>query len=71
MTEVYFMRKKIHLKTSVEKNDMTDKWIQLLIQRIIVEQLDVPYQLKAKLLYQTFIRRNEENKNEEENKKEK
>ena len=50
---------------------MTDKWIQLLIQRIIVEQLDVPYQLKAKLLYQTFIRRNEENKNEEENEEEK
>ena len=58
------MRKKIHLKTGTENNALTDKWIQLLIQRIIVEQLDVSYRLKAKLLHQTFIQRNEENKYE-------
>ena len=64
MTEVYFMRKKIHLKTGVGNNAVTDKWIQLLIQRIIVEQLDVSYRLKAKLLRQTITQTKEDNKDE-------
>lgn len=55
------MRRKIHLQTGAENNTVTDKWVQLLIQRIIVEQLDVSYQLKAKLLHKTLIsERNEE-----------
>ena len=58
------MRRKIHIKTGTENDGMTDKWIQLLIQRIIVEQLDVSHRLKAKLLHQTFIQRKEENKYE-------
>jgi len=58
------MRKKIHIKTGVENNAMTDKWVQLLIQRIIIEELDVSHRLKAKLLHQTTIHRNEENEYE-------
>lgn len=55
------MRRKIHLQTGTENNTVTDKWVQLLIKRIIVEQLDVSYQLKAKLLHKSLIpKRNEE-----------
>ncbi|MFJ7735612.1 hypothetical protein ACIQ2D_04640 [Lysinibacillus sp. NPDC097287] len=55
------MRKKINLSLGTEHNSATDKWIQLLIQRIIVEQLDVPVQLKARLLHQTLLKeRNED-----------
>ncbi|MBD3108059.1 hypothetical protein IEO70_06735 [Bacillus sp. AGMB 02131] len=57
------MRRKVHLYTSSENNGATNKWIQLLIQRIIVEQLDVSYQLRARLLHQALTKaRNEEDK---------
>ncbi|WP_339173781.1 hypothetical protein MKY51_15715 [Solibacillus sp. FSL R5-0691] len=49
------MRRKIHLQIDSENNTVTEKWMQLLIQRIIVEQLDVPYRLKAKLLHQVLL----------------
>ncbi|WP_179951874.1 hypothetical protein [Bacillus sp. TE8-1] len=53
------MRRKVNLHTSSEINPVTDVWLQHLIQRLIVEQLDVPYRLKAQLLHQT-LKQNEE-----------
>jgi hypothetical protein len=50
------MRKKIHLHISSEVNSVTDVWVQHLIQRIIVEQLEVPFRLQAKLLHQSLSR---------------
>lgn len=55
-----YMRKKIHLKAGSEYNAATDKWIEHLVQRIIVEQLDIPHQLQAKLLYRSLIKRKED-----------
>lgn len=51
-----FMRKKINIQTESEMNPVADIWIQHLIQRIIVEQLDVPYRLQSKLLYQNIVK---------------
>lgn len=48
------MRKKVQLQTESEVNTVTDLWIQHLIQRIIVEQLEIPHRLQAKLLHQTL-----------------
>ena len=50
------MRRKIHLQISSENNTVTDNWVQLLMQRIIVEQLDVSHRLKAKLLHQVLMK---------------
>ncbi|MHA6261513.1 hypothetical protein ACXYMX_16760 [Sporosarcina sp. CAU 1771] len=49
------MRRKINLSIGSEVNPVTDVWIQYLIQRIIVEQLEVPYRLQAKLLHQNYL----------------
>lgn len=51
-----FMRKKIKIHTEFEMNPMADIWMQHLIQRIIVEQLDVHHRLQAKLLYQNIAK---------------
>lgn len=51
-----FMRKKINIRTQSEMNPMVDIWMQHLIQRIIVEQLDVHHRLKAKLLSQKNVK---------------
>lgn len=48
------MRKKIKIQTEAEYNEATEKWVQLLIQRIIIEQLDIPPRLKAKLLHNSL-----------------
>ncbi|MEH7110219.1 hypothetical protein [Bacillus sp. JJ1764] len=50
------MRKKINIQTESEMNPVADIWMQHLIQRIIVEQLDVPHRLQAKLLYQNNVK---------------
>ncbi|MDT2048034.1 hypothetical protein [Priestia flexa] len=47
------MRKKIHLSTGDQNNKVTDKWGELLIKHIILDQLDIPPRLKAKLLHQS------------------
>ncbi|WP_025118635.1 hypothetical protein [Bacillus sp. H1m] len=54
------MRRKVNLRTSSEMDSVTDVWIQHLIQRLIVEQLDVPYRLKAQLLHQTLKQKQNE-----------
>ena len=56
-----FMRKKITIKTELEQNTIANIWMQHLIQRIIVEQLDVHPRLQAKLLYQNIVRGREKN----------
>ena len=56
-----FMRKKINIQTESEMNPVADIWFQHLIQRIIVEQLDVPHRLQAKLLYQKIVKGRENN----------
>lgn len=48
------MRKKVQIRTVSESNDVTNIWIQHLINRIIVEQLNLPHRLQAKLLYKTL-----------------
>ncbi len=52
--EVINMRKRIEVRTISEKNEATNMWIQYLVIRIIVEQLNLPHRLKAKLLYETL-----------------
>ena len=52
-----FMPKKIHLQTDSVSNPITDAWIQHLIQRIIVEQLEIPHRLQAKLLHQNSLKK--------------
>lgn len=48
------MRKKIKIQTVSESNGATDVWIQHLINRLILEQLNLPHRLQAKLLYETL-----------------
>jgi hypothetical protein len=48
------MRRKINLQVNSETNKVADLWIQHLVQRIIVEQLDISPQLQANLLYKTL-----------------
>lgn len=55
------MRKKINIQTDSEINPVTEIWIQHLIQRIIVEQLDLPHRLQAKLLHQKIAKESENN----------
>jgi hypothetical protein len=56
-----FMRKKINIQTESEISTVADIWIQHLIQRIIVEQLNVPHRLQAKLLYPKIEKERENN----------
>ncbi|WML57453.1 hypothetical protein [Neobacillus sp. PS2-9] len=55
------MRKKINIQMESEMNPVADIWFQHLIQRIIVEQLDVPHRLQAKLLYQDIVKERSNN----------
>ncbi|MFD0828463.1 hypothetical protein ACT8ZR_22815 [Neobacillus sp. M.A.Huq-85] len=55
------MRKKINIQTDSEINPVAEIWIQHLIQRIIVEQLDLPHRLQAKLLHQKIPKESENN----------
>jgi hypothetical protein len=48
------MRKKIKIQTVSESNGATDVWIQHLVNRLIIEQLNLPHRLQAKLLYETL-----------------
>lgn len=64
-----FMRKKINIQTESEMNPVADIWVQHLIQRIIVEQLDVHHRIQAKLLYQDIVK--ERRNNDSSNKKQK
>ncbi|MGG0175205.1 hypothetical protein [Gottfriedia acidiceleris] len=58
------MRKKINIQTDSEINSVSNIWLQHLVQRIIVDQLDVSHRLQAKLLYLNIVK---ERKNNETN----
>lgn len=48
------MRKRVQLRTVSDDNEATNIWIQHLVNRIIVGQLNLPQRLEAKLLYETL-----------------
>ncbi|MCM3729708.1 hypothetical protein M3226_29510 [Neobacillus cucumis] len=48
------MRKKIKIQTVSESNGAMDVWFQHLVNRLILEQLNLPHRLQAKLLYETL-----------------
>ena len=48
------MRRKVQIRTVSESNGATNVWIQHLVNRIIIDQLDLPHRLQAKLLYETL-----------------
>ncbi|WP_154676004.1 hypothetical protein [Bacillus dakarensis] len=58
------MRRKIQVRTISESNDATNVWIQHLVNRIIIEQLNLPNRLQAKLLYETLLKSTRGEKNE-------
>lgn len=51
--EVNEMRKVVKLQTVNENNKATQVWMQHLINRILMEQLDLPVPLAAKVVYQS------------------
>lgn len=58
------MRKKINISSEEKSNPVVESWMQHLIQRIIVEQLDLPHRVQANLLYQDIVRDNKSNDSE-------
>ncbi len=48
------VRKVVRIQTVSQSNAVTNVWIQHLINRIIIEQLNLPHRLQAKLLYETL-----------------
>ena len=48
------MRSRVQIRTVSENNEVTNIWIQYLVNRIIIEQLNLPHRLRAKLLYETL-----------------
>ena len=61
MRRCVFMRKKINLSSEEKFNPVVESWMQHLIKRIIVEQLDLPHRVQANLLYQDIVRDNKSN----------
>ena len=47
--EVILMRKVIKMKTSNQKNDAVDQWFGYLIHRLLMDELDFPILLQAKI----------------------
>jgi hypothetical protein len=47
------MRKRVRLQISSENNNTSNLWIQHLLHRIIVDELNLPPRLQAKLLHET------------------
>jgi hypothetical protein len=55
-----FMRRRVQLRTVSENNSATNIWIQHLVNRIIIEQLNLPHRLQAKLLHETLPKKTNE-----------
>ncbi|HFK1767254.1 MULTISPECIES: hypothetical protein [Bacillus] len=53
------MNKRVKLRASSESNPVTNQWIRHLIGRLIIEQLELPEKLKAKILYEVPHHRKE------------
>ena len=58
------MRRKIQVRKIAENNDATTVWLQHLVNRIIIEQLNLPQHLQAKLLYEILPKHKKDEKNE-------
>lgn len=50
------MKKRVRLQTAPQTNTATNLWLQHLISCVVVEQLQLPPRLKAKLLYDKLSR---------------
>lgn len=48
------MRRRVKIRTVSESNNATNIWVQHLVNRIIMDQLNLPHRLQAKLLYETL-----------------
>lgn len=48
------MRKVVRIQTVSQSNEVTNVWIQHLINLIIIGQLNLPHRLQAELLYETL-----------------
>ncbi|MFQ3544233.1 hypothetical protein Q7A53_09100 [Halobacillus rhizosphaerae] len=48
------MRRRVQLRSVSEHNNTTTVWVQHLTARLIIEQLQLPYHLHAKLLHETM-----------------
>lgn len=48
------MRKVVRIQTVSQSNEVTNVWIQHLINRIIIGQLNLPHRLQAELLNETL-----------------
>ncbi|MDQ0273737.1 hypothetical protein [Cytobacillus purgationiresistens] len=55
------MRRKISITTGEQESILAQQWVECFIRRMVVEQLDIPHRLKAKLLYQSIRAQQEEN----------
>jgi hypothetical protein len=51
------MKKRVQLRTVSENNEAINIWIQHLVNRIIIGQLNLPQRLQAKLLNETLPNR--------------
>ena len=58
------MRRRVQIQTVSENNEVANVWMQHLVNRIIVEQLNLPHRLQAKLLYETLPKNKRGEKNE-------
>jgi hypothetical protein len=52
-----FVKKRVQLRAASETNEAANIWIQHLVNRIIIGELDLPHRLQAKLLFETTKRR--------------
>jgi hypothetical protein len=59
------MKRRVQLRTVSTNNEATNIWLQHLVNRIIVGQLDLPQRLQAKLLYETLPKKRNEASNSE------
>lgn len=46
------MRRRVQLRSIPEENPVSNVWIQHLIARILIGELNIPHRLQAKLLYE-------------------
>lgn len=49
--EVILMRKVIKIKASSQTNEAADKWFDYLIHRLLMDELDFPILLQAKVTH--------------------
>lgn len=55
------MRRRVSLQSIPETNPVSNVWIQHLIARLLVGELNIPHRLQAKLLYELSRERKDVN----------